>query len=100
MDNNMKINVDEIQKITSLLLSRLKESRGNEIEITNDYYWDISDEELYNPYEEPKNITLGQLSDDIEEIQRLINSDDAIMYDLKRLAGIFKAISIENQTAF
>lgn len=96
----MKISIDEIQKITSLLLSRLKESRGNEIEITNDYYWDISDEELYNPYEEPKNITLGQLSDDIEEIQRLINSDDAIMYDLKRLSVIFKAISIENQTAF
>lgn len=96
----MKISIDEIQKITSLLLSRLKESRGNEIEITNDYYWDISDEELYNPYEEPKNITLGQLSYDIEEIQRLINSDDAIMYDLKRLSVIFKAISIENQTAF
>lgn len=96
----MKISIDEIQKITSLLLSRLKESRGNEIDITNDYYWDISDEELYNPYEEPKNITLGQLSDDIEEIQRLIKSDDAIMYDLKRLSVIFKAISIENQTAF
>lgn len=96
----MKINVDKIQKITLLLLSRLKESRGNEIEVTNDYYWDISDEELYNPYEEPKNITLGQLSDDIEEIQRLSNSDDAIMYDLKRLAVIFKAISVENQTAF
>lgn len=96
----MKISVDEIQKITLLLLSRLKESRGDEIEVANDYYWDISDEELYNPYEEPKNITLGQLSDDIEEIQRLVNSDDAIMYDLKRLAVVLKAISVENQTAF
>ena len=96
----MKISVDEIQKITSHLLSRLKESRGNTIEINNDYYWDISDEELYNPYEEPKNITLGQLSADIEEVQRLVNSDNAIMYDLKRLAEIFKAISIENKTAF
>lgn len=100
MDNSMKISVDEIQKVTLLLLSRLKESKGDAIEITYDYYWDISDEELYNPYEEPKNITLGQLSDDIEEIQRLVNSDDAIMYDLKRLAVIFNAISVENKTAF
>ena len=100
MDNKMKICIDEIQKVTSLLLSRLKERRGNIIEITNDYYWDISDEELYIPYEEPKNITLGQLSDDIEEIQRLINSDDAIMYDLRRLSVIFKAISVEDKTAF
>lgn len=96
----MKVNIDEIQKITSLLLSKLKESKGNEIEISNDYYWDISQDELYSPYEEPKNVTLGQLSDDLEEVQRLIKSDDAIMYDLKRLSNILKVLSIENQTAF
>ncbi len=92
----MKVNIDEIQKITIILLSKLKESKGNEIEISNDYYWDISQDELYSPYEEPKNITLGQLSDDLEEVQRLIKSDDAIMYDLKRLSNILKVLSIEN----
>jgi len=96
----MKVNIDEIQKITSLLLSKLKESKGNEIEINNDYYWEISNEELYNPYEEPRNITLGQLSDDLDEVHRLLQSDDAIMYDLKRIAGILKTLSLENQTAF
>ena len=96
----MKVNIDEIQKITSLLLSKLKESKGNEIEINNDYYWEISNEELYNPYEEPRNITLGQLSDDLDEVHRILQSDDAIMYDLKRIAGILKTLSLENQTAF
>ena len=96
----MKINIDELQKVTIFLLSKLKENSGEEIEISNDYYWSILDDELYNPYEKPTDLTLGQLSDDLEEIKRLINSDDAIMYDLKRLAVIFKAISIENKTAF
>jgi hypothetical protein len=96
----VKVKIDDIEKVTLLLLSKLKESKGNEIELNNDFYWDISEEELYNPYQEPKNITLGQLSDDLEEIQRLINSDDAISYDLKRLASILKVLSIENQTAF
>lgn len=100
MDSNMKVNIDEIQKITSLLLLKLKEIKGNDIEIRNDYYWDISDEELYRLYESPKNITLGQLSDDLEELQRLNRSDDAIIYDLRRLSGIFKVLSIENPTAF
>ena len=100
MGISMKVNIDDIQKITSLLLSRLKESKGNEIEISNDYYWDISEDELYIPYEEPKNITLGQLSNDLEEIQRLTKSDDAIMYDLKRLSQILKVLSIENPIAF
>lgn len=96
----MKVNLEEIEKVVSCLLSKLRESKGNEIELNNDYYWDISAEELYNPYEEPKNITLGQLSDDLEEIQRLNKADDAIVYDFKRLASILKALSIENQTAF
>ncbi len=96
----MKVSIDEIQKITTLLLSKLKESKGNEIEFNNDYYWDISENELYNPYEEPKNITLGQLSDDLDEVQRLNKFDDAIVYDLKRISGILKALSIENPTAF
>jgi hypothetical protein len=36
MGNSIKINIDEIQKIISLLLSRLKESKGNEIELSKD----------------------------------------------------------------
>jgi hypothetical protein len=96
----MKINIEEIEKIVLLLLSKLRESKGNEIVLNNDFYWDISLEELYNPYKEPQNITLGQLSDDLDEIQRLNKSDGAIVYDLKRIASILKALSIENQTAF
>lgn len=96
----MQVNIKEMEKIASLLFSKLRESKGNEIELNNDYYWDISVDELYNPYEEPKNITLGQLSDDLNEIQRLDKSDDAIPYDLKRFASILNALSTENRIAF
>jgi hypothetical protein len=96
----MKINIEEIEKIASLLLSKLRKSKGSAIELNYDYYWDISMEELYNPYKEPTTITLGQLSDDLAELQRLNKSDDAIVYDLKRLASILNALCLENQTAF
>lgn len=96
----MKIKIEEIEKVITLLLLKLKESKGNEIELSYDYYWDIASEQLYNPYEEPKDITLGQLSDDWEEIQRLSITDDAIAYDLKRVAAILEALSVENQISF
>ena len=97
----MKINIDEIQKITSLLLSKLREQKGNEVELGNDFYWDISSDELYKPYDDPENISLGQLSDDLKEVQRLSQSSDgAIPYDLKRVAEILKALSIENSISF
>lgn len=97
----MKINIDEIQKITSLLLTKLKEQKGNEFELENDFYWDISSDELYKPYNDPKNISMGQLSDDLIEVQRLSqSSSEAIPYDLKRISEIIKALSIENSTSF
>lgn len=33
----MKVNIDEIEKITLLLLSKLKESEGKSIELNNDF---------------------------------------------------------------
>ena len=96
----MKVNIDEIQEVVSLLLKKLKKSKGNEIELNNDFYWDISTEELYNPYAEPANLSLGQLSDDLLELKRLSTSDNAIVYDLKRVASIIKALSVENEVAF
>lgn len=97
----MRINIDELDKTISLLLSNLKSTKGNEVELKNDYYWDISSEQIYNPYSEPSDMSLGQLSDDLNEIDRLNSSiDEAIPYDLKRAAEILKALSIENPTAF
>ncbi|MDR0467985.1 MAG: hypothetical protein LBG67_03955 [Campylobacteraceae bacterium] len=97
----MKVNIDELKKTVMLLLSKLKDGKGDEIELKNDYYWDISSEQLYNPYDKPSEISLGQLPDDLNEIYRLSKSnDEAIPYDLKRVAEILKALSIENSIAF
>lgn len=97
----MKVRIDEIQNIFTLLLSNLREQKGDEIELKNDFYWDIASDKLYNPYEEPDEVSLGQLSDDLKEIYRLSKSnEDAIPYDLKRIGEILKALSNENPTAF
>ena len=98
--SEMKVNVDELQKTILLLLAKLKESKGNEIEIQADFYWDIPWEELYNPYSTPKDLTLGQLSDDLLEVNKVIESQAVIPYDLIRISNILKALSVENQIAF
>ncbi|QMU63847.1 MAG: hypothetical protein GKR88_05780 [Flavobacteriaceae bacterium] len=97
----MVVNIEEIQKTITLLLTNLKDKKGNKIELKNDFYWDISSDELYNPYDEPKDISLGQLSDDLSEIHRLSKAEgDGIPYDLKRISEILRALSIENSTVF
>jgi len=53
----MKVNIDHLMKLTFHILTKLKESKGDEIELHSDYYWDFADEEIYNPYEDPQSIT-------------------------------------------
>lgn len=96
----MKINIDDLQKITFLLLSRLKDSKGNEVEVEHDFYWNISEAEIYDPYIEPKTLTLGQLSDEWNELTRLKNSAPPLPHDIGRIAAILKALSIEQAIAF
>lgn len=91
----MAINIEELKQITLRVLSEIQSCRGNEIELVEDYYWDIPRAARYNPYEEPKQLSLGQLSFDEEEVKRLLRTDDAVAYDLKRIAAIFYALSID-----
>ena len=94
----MKIKVNELEKVLSILLTELKEHNGEEIEIDKeDYYWSITKDELYNPYEEPKKLTIGQLSDDIEHVNKLAaNNLPPVSYDFVKLSSIFQIIGHNN----
>lgn len=97
----MNISITEIEKVAIMLLASLKKSKGDNIVVEKDLYWSIPVEELYDPYREPSEFTLGQLSDDLQEIKRLsVNPKDAVPYDLERLAMLIKILAVENSTAF
>jgi hypothetical protein len=96
----MKINIDELSETVSILLLKLKESKGTEIELTNDYFWDIPEEELYRVSDDPKDLSIGSLVFDWEQVKKALQSDEAIPYDLQRISNIIKALSIENPIAF
>ena len=90
----MKIETEDLLKIIDLLKNNISESFPDGIEVEEeDFYWDISEDELYDPTKDPGELTLGQLSDDWSELLRL-KSDDGIpiSYDLKRLAVILQIV--------
>ncbi len=92
----MKVNIIELQQMISLLVDSFKRANGNEVELNNDFYWSISSDEIYNAYEAPKDMTLGQLTDDWETLKNASKSDSLVPYDLQRIANILKALSIEH----
>jgi hypothetical protein len=90
----MKIKIIELKEIIDNIIERLKDVFGDEIIIENeDYYWVIPEDEIFNPYEKPKLDSLGQITDDWEDLRRLIDKKDIpLSNDLILLGSILQAI--------
>ena len=88
------IQVSEIEEALSLLLEALRKQQGEVIELPLlDHYWAVAPEELYNPYETPARLTLGQLTDDLEEISRIANGETPpVSLDFVKLSAVLAAI--------
>lgn len=90
----MKIQKKEVLDVLTLLSKKINENFGDEIILSSqDYYWQLDLDEKYNVLQDPKDLTIGQISDDWSELKRLlINDDDAISYDLVRLGELLKVL--------
>lgn len=90
----MKIQKKEMLDVLSLLSKKINESFGDVITLSSkDYYWQMTLDEMYDVQHEPKELMIGQISDDWSELKRLlINGDDAISYDLVHLGELLKLL--------
>lgn len=58
-----------------------------------DYYWSIDRDERYDPYNDPTHLTLGQLTDDLEEIKKLANGEaEPVAQDLVKISALLAAL--------
>lgn len=88
-----KVTVRELRQVSNLLFDYLEKCGHHSIELEKDYYWIISETERYDPYNEPRNVYLGQLYDDWHDLQDIINSESSpIAHHLVRLSSILSYI--------
>ena len=89
----MEIDLAELRKLTDLLLHDLQQQGYQTIQIEDDYYWEIPKEGLYDPYTNPKDLTMGQLTHDWERLRRILQgSSEPLAYGLVWLSSLLRAI--------
>ena len=89
----MTIKIDEIRQACNKLLDFLESNGNNEIITDLDFYWNIQSSSLYNVYEDPENMTIGQLSDDLNELRKIINNEtEPVGYALVWLSSLLRLI--------
>ncbi len=88
-----QVSVSELELIADKLFSHLKLSTGDSIEIPVDYYWDVPYPQRYDPYTQPDQMTVGQISEDLRELRRLVEGTaEPIAYNLVWLAAVLRAV--------
>ncbi len=91
----MRITTEELREATLTLLAHLEDSGCSEFEFDEDFYWCVPEGALYNPYvvPAPESLTLGQLSDDCDEVRALAQGKKSpLPYYLVWLAAVLKRV--------
>lgn len=89
----MEVNIDRLRAVANALLSHLEDHGAKSVTLSEDYYWNVPAAVRYDRYEEPKELTVGQLSDDMAELTRMINGERPIVgYGLVWLAAILRRL--------
>lgn len=89
----MEIEVAKLRKITNDLLLRLEQDGTTTVELSSDYYWHIPPEQRYDSYDEPHEFTMGQLSEDLEFVNQMIDGTQPLLtYGLVWISSLLRFI--------
>jgi len=89
----MRVTTGNLRQATAQLLEHLEKTGQAEFSVEEDFYWSIPEGDRYDPYNEPKKLTLGQLSDDWAEVQSIVDGSRApVGYALVWLAAVLRRI--------
>jgi hypothetical protein len=88
-----QIPLEQLRAAADALFSHLEDKGIDLVTISEDYYWDVPMAIRYDRYEEPSEHTIGQLSDDINELNRMLaGTRPTVGYGLVWLAAILRRI--------
>ena len=96
MASTLRVSIDELRQATEVLLDHLRTVRGDLVEIEDRMFWSVPEEVRYNVYEEPSDLTIGQLSDSLSSaLSMAVGDRDPLSYGLVWLADVIRAIGEE-----
>jgi hypothetical protein len=88
----MTVDIEELRGIIAKLLDAVELS-GTKVEIEADYYWDVPNDGRYDSYTSPAQLTIGQLSDDWNELRRIGRGEAAALpYALVWASSVLRRI--------
>lgn len=98
----MTVSLSRLRQVVDRLLDEIAaRNGGDEVEVTEDLYWVLDPDQLFDPYESPapERLTLGQLSDDLVELAGMADRSDPpeVWHDLAHVVGILQWLAVRDR---
>jgi hypothetical protein len=89
----LRIPVDDLRRAAELLLDHIRPAEGDVIELEQDMFWAVPPDALYDVYQEPTELSVGQLTDSWGNVSKLVRGEASpLSYDLVWLSDVLRAI--------
>lgn len=97
---SMVVNIDQLQQITDQLLSGLRKRAEGEVDFNVDDYWELADSERYYAFSRPKQLTIGQLSEDWASVVEASEKKCLTSNDMRLVANVLHALGVHGPSFF
>ncbi|MET9060096.1 hypothetical protein ABZX99_20015 [Streptomyces antibioticus] len=92
----LQIPLDRLRHVFELALQHIEASADGTVALERDYFWSVPGDELYDVSNEPRTITIGQLSESWQHLEDLLADPDRVVgHHLVWLADVLRAIGQE-----
>jgi hypothetical protein len=95
--DEIRVSAESIRIAVGVILGDLVNSYGDEILIAKDYFWSIPPDALYDVYERPAELTVGQLSESVEHVLEIAEGAlPPVPYSLVWVSDVLRAVGHGN----
>lgn len=93
MSEPLRIPVVELRRAAEVLLEHVRNVEGDVIELDKDMFWVVPAEALYDVYQQPATLDVGQLSESWQSVAEIARDEKpALGYALVWLSDVLRAV--------
>lgn len=90
---SLRVDLAQVHRAVEALLQHVEQTTGGVVELDKDFFWSISPDDLYNVYQEPGPLSVGQLSESLGHLEAIAEGRSSVIgYGMVWLADVLRAV--------